>query len=319
MATSGSINFLVTSNDIITDALEILGVLGEGESPTADQTTSSQRTLNMMVKAWQGEGLNLFAVRRQYLFLNKDQREYTLSSTTTDHFTSSFVETTVDVDASATDTTIIVDDATGISNGDNIGIFIGSNTMQWTTVNGAPVGTTITLTDPLAADVSAGALVYSYANKANRPMKIMEAYTHIFNETDIPTRVISRVDYYELSNKGTSGVVTQVYYDPQINAGNLFVWPTAVSERDYLIFLSQRTLEDFDNSTDNPDYPQEWFMALAYNLALYLAPKYGIPVQDYQRIERQASYLYEQASGFDSELYTSMYLKPDTWGQDLPS
>jgi len=62
MATSGSIDFAATRDDIITEALEQLGALGEGESPNAAQLASCGRTLNMLVKAWQGEGLNLFAL-----------------------------------------------------------------------------------------------------------------------------------------------------------------------------------------------------------------------------------------------------------------
>jgi len=55
MATSGSIDFATTRDDIITEALEQLGVLGEGESPSAAQLTSCSRTLNMMLKAWQAQ------------------------------------------------------------------------------------------------------------------------------------------------------------------------------------------------------------------------------------------------------------------------
>ena len=126
------------------------------------------------------------------------------------------------------------------------------------------------------------------------------------------------MDYYELTNKDTSGFINQVYYDPQIGAGTLFVWPLTADERDYLILLTQRTLEDFDSTTDNPDYPQEWYMPLAFNLARYLAPKFGTPQMDYSRIMQQARELYETARGFDTEMGTSMYIRPDTWGNDLP-
>jgi hypothetical protein len=73
MAVSASIDFAATRDDIITEALEQLGVLGEGESPSANQLTSSSRTLNMMLKSWQATETNLFAIERTYLFLQKDQ------------------------------------------------------------------------------------------------------------------------------------------------------------------------------------------------------------------------------------------------------
>ena len=62
MATSGSIDFSLTRDDIITEALEQLGVLGSGETANTDDVVSASRTLNMMTKAWQADGLTLFAV-----------------------------------------------------------------------------------------------------------------------------------------------------------------------------------------------------------------------------------------------------------------
>lgn len=318
MTTSGSINFTVTTDDIITEALELLGVLGEGESPTADQLTSSTRTLNMMTKTWQADGLNLFAVQRTYLFLEKDEHEYPLSASSTSNFTSSFEESATTAAASATDTTITLDDASPLSNGDAIGIFTTDSALFWTTVSGAPAGNVVTISDALPFDVNIDSVVYSYTDVANRPMLILEAYLHQFGGTDIPVDLISRVDYYELTNKTAEGFINQIYYDPQIGAGNLFVWPLTTNEQDYLILLTQRTLEDFDNSSDNPDYPQEWYMPLAWNLARALGPKYGTPQMDYSRIMQQARELYETARGFDTEMGTSMYIRPDTWGNDLP-
>lgn len=60
MATSGSFDFSVDRDDIITEALQICGAIGDGETPTADQLTSCSRTLNMLIKAWQADGLQLF-------------------------------------------------------------------------------------------------------------------------------------------------------------------------------------------------------------------------------------------------------------------
>jgi hypothetical protein len=83
------------------------------------------------------------------------------------------------------------------------------------------------------------------------------------------------------------------------------------------MLICQRTLEDFDDAANEPDYPQEWFLPLAYGLAVMLAPKYGTPVQDYARIQQTAAQLYETAEGWDAEQQTSVYFKPDNWGIDI--
>ena len=155
MATSGSINLSASRDDIITEALEILGVLAEGTTPSAAQLTSCARTLNYMIKAWQSDGINLFAVQQVYLFLIENQSAYSLISTTTDHYTASFVETTTSAAALSGASSIVVTSATGISASDKIGVYQDS-TMHWTTVNGAPSGSTVTLTAPLTADVASG-------------------------------------------------------------------------------------------------------------------------------------------------------------------
>jgi len=85
MSTSGSIDFIVNRDDIITEALEHMGVLAEGQSPSTEQLTSMSRTLNMMVKAWQADGLNLFTIKKLYVYLEKDKKEYRKASSTTDH------------------------------------------------------------------------------------------------------------------------------------------------------------------------------------------------------------------------------------------
>lgn len=314
MATSGSIDFIVTRDDIITEALELLGVLGEGESPTAAQLTSSARTLNMLIKNWQADGLNLFAVKRQYLFTDTTVREYSLSSSTTHHFTESFGSTEIATAATALDTTIEVDSISGISDGDYIGIHT-TNAMEWTTVNGAPSGTTVTLSGALENDAAVDNKVYFYTSKANRPMKVLEAFIKLTDsDTDVPIEIISRRKYNELAVKSATGVINQIYYDPQVGTGKMFVWPVSNNACDYLTLFVQRSLEDVDSASDNFDMPQEWYMPLAYNLAMHLAPKYGIPQNDYYVVERQATALYERAQGFDEELYTSVFFEPNHRG-----
>ena len=306
MPTSGSINLSASRDDIITEALEILGVIGEGVSPNSDQLTSAGRTLNYMVKTWQADGINLFAVQQVYLFLIKNQSAYSLIGTTTDHYTASFVETTTSAAASSGATNITVTSATGISNGDRIGVYQAS-TMHWTTVNGAPAGTTVTLTAALTADVASGAVVYVYTSKANRPMRVLEAVVN--DGFDIPIHIGSREEYFNQSDKGTDSRVNTVYYDPQVTSPKLYVWPQTDDERHYLKLYIQRTLEDFDASADVPDFPQEWYLPLAYNLAVLIAPKHGKSSSVLGDLAALARNEYERVRGFDTEA-TSIFLGP---------
>lgn len=60
MATSGSTDFNMTGQDIVTDALLEIGAISEEEAPTASQQQKALRRLNAMIKDWQTEGLYLW-------------------------------------------------------------------------------------------------------------------------------------------------------------------------------------------------------------------------------------------------------------------
>jgi hypothetical protein len=63
----------------------------------------------------------------------------------------------------------------------------------------------------------------------------------------------------------------------------------------------ERVLDDFDAATDDADFPQQWLMPLAWNLAVAIAPKYGVPPQHFQMVAQQAAYWKEVAEGWDRE------------------
>lgn len=77
MTTSGSIDFSVSRDTIITESLMHLGVLGEGGTPTSSQISDASRTLNIMIKAWMARpNFNLWAIDRVALALVAGQQEY---------------------------------------------------------------------------------------------------------------------------------------------------------------------------------------------------------------------------------------------------
>lgn len=63
MATSNSTDFTVTRDQIIAGALRLCGALALGETATTDQVTEASEALNMMVKAWQADGMALWAIK----------------------------------------------------------------------------------------------------------------------------------------------------------------------------------------------------------------------------------------------------------------
>lgn len=319
MATSGSIDFIVNRDSIITKALQMCGAISEGETPSTNQLSNAAVTLNMLVKSWQAAGLNLFAVDKSYLVLIPDQQSYSLSSSTSDLFLSDFIATTTSAATADGNSTLTLLSTTGISASDVVRVIVDGAEVTGTIVSvDSSTQVTTSLTFSSGVDSGARVLIYTSTDVSNRPMGIMEAYFHeLTSSIDTPIGVISRRRYYSLSNKAATGRVNQIYYDPQIGSGTLYVWPTATNYYDYLILLTQRTLEDFDASTDDADFPQEWYLPLTLNLAVLIAPEYGVPDQEYYKLLRLAQGYYDMCKDYDQENYTSLYIQQDTLGSEI--
>lgn len=76
-------DYTQTRDDIIKRALRILGVLAQGETPTADQTTEAAIALNGLVKAWQADGMPLWAIKTYSMSLSTGKKEYKIGETQT--------------------------------------------------------------------------------------------------------------------------------------------------------------------------------------------------------------------------------------------
>lgn len=78
MATSGSVDYTTTRDELIKDALLLIGGIGEGVTPSSIQISDYSRVLNKMLKAWQVHGLHLWKVRQQSITPVLSDYQYTL-------------------------------------------------------------------------------------------------------------------------------------------------------------------------------------------------------------------------------------------------
>lgn len=312
MPVSTSTDFIMTRDDIIRTALRRVGALAEGEQPSAQTMKDAATTLNLMIKYWQSKGINLWTLSEAVLFQAYGQQSYPMgpSSATRVCNVSALVETTAEAASSGAGTITVADDA-GLTSGMAIGIYCNTGLIHWTTISGAPVANVVTLAAPLAADVAADSPVYAYSTTVQfgRPMKVTSARQRQLSDgSDIPLAVTTRDDYFALPTKGSLGLVNQVYYDPQIGTGMLYVWPSANDVRVQVRFTYQRTLADFDAIADNPDYPQEWYHALTWGLARELLPEYGIIGERANDIKLMAAQSFNDLSGYDTDV--AVYIQP---------
>ena len=237
MSTSGVSTFNITRDQLITGALRMLGVVAQGETPTNVQILEAAEALNMLVKAYEADGMPLWGIETYGITLVAGQSTYVIGT------------------------------------GQQVSI--------------------------------------------PKPLKVIQAWNKVLSSgVDIPMRILTKQEYNVLGNKTTTGNPIQLHYQPKLTYGELYVFPVPTSieqaqNKVYIVY--QRPFEDFLNSGDNPDFPQEWLDALKYGLAARLAPEYGVPSDQRMILIREAKEIKEQALSFGTE-EGSLYFQYDRRG-----
>ena len=311
MATSGSVDFSVSRDDLIKYALHTNGVLGEGETPSSTQLTEGAWFLNALVKARMVDGMPLWALKQGYVLPTTGTSTYSLGSSV--HAVTTYVDTTTTAALAIAATALVVTSITGISASDVIGVEQGDGTMHWTTANGAPSGSTITLTTGPTVAVVSGAQVYAYTttNRIVRPLRIVSAYLYSSpDDNRTPLTIVSKEQYFSLGGPTEASVPNQIYYDPQLSSGILYVYPRFLTGDNLIEITFHRPFEDFDAASDTPDFPQEWYLALMFELSSLLGKKYGVALDERKTLMAEATYWRELAlSGGTEE--GSLYMSPN--------
>lgn len=198
--------YSTTRDKLISGALRVIGVVAQGETPTATQIDEGAEALNYLVKAWQADGMPLWALKQTDI--------------------------------------------------------------------------------PLTASTSTYRLGVGQAVDIAKPLRIIQTWFHNgTSNIDIPMLILTRDEYNRLGNKTALGQPVQFYYDVQNTYGDLHVFPVpdviASDPANSVRISYQRPFEDFNNASDTPDFPQEWFLPLKFGLAEVLAPEYGVPLEQY--------------------------------------
>jgi hypothetical protein len=149
-------------------------------------------------------------------------------------------------------------------------------------------------------------IVGGVTGKISKPLSIVEARGVNVSGVELPLTANSRDEYMSLPLKSSTGPATQYYYDRQLVNGVLYVWPVETVLTTVIKFTARTPVQDFVNAADTPDFPQEWFDALHFSLAMRMAPAYKISAAQYALIKEQAGICLSDADGFDREQGTSV-------------
>lgn len=309
MASSNSYNFTVTRDQLITDALLHIGGIGEGETPSANAVTEAARLLNMIVKLRAADGMPLWALKRGVILPVTDVSFVT----TVSHIVQadSYVTTTLSADEAAAQTVLSVTSSTGMTASDQVGIELDDGTVDWTTIVSVDSSTQITITTAITSAAASGNRVYAYtasSDRIGRPLRILEAnILTVADSIGWEIDIEDRQDYYRLSDRTADGTPNLIYYDAGLGSatadptssttwyGTFYIHPR-FENGDYVIeFTYHRPFQDFDASTDNPDFPQEFYLPIMLELAALMGPKYGAPPDERRALFQEAKMYRDEA------------------------
>jgi hypothetical protein len=311
---SSNIELHTAKYDIIRDAFVTINIFGQDQEMDNYSYQFASRILNRMLKNWMADGFQLWLKKTCYLFPQPNQVSYYIYEGMNDHFTMDYVKTVTTIDGNLGDTSITIDDVTGINPGDYIGVTLDTNYRYWSTVRSI-AGNVINFAagDTLPSSSASGHIVITYTENMQNPAYIYSGSRSIDYITDFPMDCLSYEEYFELPNKtGTSASMPVSYmYDRQLEETIITLWPNPTTADLLVKFVVSQKITNLDINADEPDFPEEWHEAIILNLAYRLCPAYGKNTGDkYANLKAEAAESYIRAKSFDNEV-GSIYLRPD--------
>lgn len=297
MAVSNSNDFSLVRNEIIDEALIEIGVKTLNQVPSAEEVNRANTKLNALIKSWELGDEYVWKRAEGSLFVNTTTNKYVIDGSTA-HATESYNQTTTTSSASSGANSIVVADNTGFVNNYNIGIVQDDGSLFWTTISNVS-SNTITITNALTSNVASGNKVYVYQTKITKPKNISLARKFMTATGDeTPLNMLDHDTYRNLTNKTTAGTPSQFFYEERLNAGDFYLYQQPDSSINYIInFSFEKFIFDFDNPTDDADFPKTWIKALSLNLAYDLSRQYGKGDTFREMLKRDADNAFQKATG----------------------
>lgn len=166
-----------------------------------------------------------------------------------------------------------------------------------------------------------GADVTSY-----RPLRAMDGtfIRQLIGTTNIDTPLIllSRVEYQQQTNKGTTGVPNSFYYQPTMgpgstaynpanSAGTLSLWVSPIDATRTVFLEVQRPIQDVLNANDAMDFPIEWYDTVVAVVAAAVADKFEIPEDRIKRKKQEATDMLDDMTDWSATEEAPFWFQPD--------
>ena len=266
--------------EIISRALKDIGALEAGETPTPDAAQDAFEMLNDLVDQWSNENMMVFNVTEIIFPVIPGQVQYSLGPTPQ---TQNFIGATF---TGSIDGNILT--VTGVTTGAVAQgqILSGTGIADGTRITNSLTGAGGNVIEAGTYRVNINQTVASTTITANyqKPLNIDSAFVRV-NTTangaaiqggglDYPISVLALQDYQMIGLKTLNGPWPKaIYYNPNEESGNLFIWPNPSQGEMHL--FANTLFTRYAGIYDPIILPQGYSMALRWCLAERLMPMYG--------------------------------------------
>lgn len=178
----------LTLAEVLYESYDLLQVATDGEPIAGGLFNRGLRSLNIMLKLWEAQGIHLWTMSEGSLFLKPGQAIYDFRQegrTVNDvHLANEFIQRALAADLALTDTTATLDGVTDLAVGDQMGILNADNALEWFLVMGI-VGNVVTFDHPVALNTAAtGAIIYTYRYLFADALTVANVGTAILDVSD---------------------------------------------------------------------------------------------------------------------------------------
>lgn len=268
-----------TANEILADAYADIGVLGAGETMTADMAQQGLRRLNRMISQMATQELTFPFLARQVFPITALKNTYTIGPggdldtqrpMTIDGcgllLTPTIASAAITGVSTTTRTFTVAGDQTGafLSGSDCIVTGSTGNDGSYTVVSAVYASsTTITVDEVVPSSVADGTI---------------EVLADDTSTVEIPVGLLTDNAYQAIQIKGMPNTLfTQAYYNATYagGLGTLWLWPKPTQATNAIVLYVAQQIAQFADLVTAYDFPPGYADLFEYGVALRLAPAFG--------------------------------------------
>lgn len=266
--------------EVISRALKDIGALESGETPTPDAAQDAFELLNDLIDQWSNESFMVFNVTEIIFPVISGQTQYTIGPNPS---TQNFIGASFTGSISGNILTVTGINSGAVAQGQTLsgtGITAGTKITASITGAGGNVNEVGTYRVNIPQTVASTTITANY----QKPLSIDSAFVRINTTSngqpiingglDYPIAILALQDYEMIGLKTLNGPWPKaIYYNPNEESGNLFVWPNPSQGEMHL--FANTLFSRYDSLYNDVLLPQGYSMALRWCLAERLMPMYG--------------------------------------------